>query len=299
MERRPLCTTRVAGERARRDRPPCRPARRRGARGVEFGAVVGRSFELELLRRLVDDPSVLERLESAVDASLLDESSEHVGRFRFVHSLINQTLYEGLGASRRSTMHHRVALSLEELYEAEPGARVAELALHWRLSGSDAAKAARYSVTAGRRALDSLAPADAAKLFADALELLGAVEDDERCRALIGLGEAQQLTGDPAYRTTLLHAAQIASVPRRRGLGGRSRARQHPRFQQPDRRPGRRARRCDRACARARRRNQRKPASPAPRAAVAGAAVRARPRRAGRRSARRRSRWLATSTTSG
>ncbi len=179
---------------------------------LTFGAVIGRSFELELLRRLVDDPSVLERLESAVDASLLDESSEHVGRFRFVHSLINQTLYEGLGASRRSTMHHRVALSLEELYEPEPGARVAELALHWRLSGSDAAKAARYSVTAGRRALDSLAPADAAKLFADALELLGPVEDAERCRALIGLGEAQQLTGDPAYRTTLLHAAQIASA---------------------------------------------------------------------------------------
>ena len=28
---------------------------------------------------------------------------------------------------------------------------------------------------------------------------------------MIGLGEAQQLTGDPAYRATLLHAARIAS----------------------------------------------------------------------------------------
>ncbi len=145
-------------------------------------------------------------------ASLLDESTERVGRFRFVHALINQTLYEGLGATRRSSMHHRVALALEELYGHDPGEHVAELALHWRLAAVDRSKAAHYVARAGRRALDSLAPAEAATLFADALELLGPVEDAERCRALIGLGEAQQLTGDPAYRTTLLHAARIASA---------------------------------------------------------------------------------------
>ena len=144
-------------------------------------------------------------------AALLDESSERVGRFRFVHALINQTLYEGLGTTRRSTMHHRVALALEELYGQDPGEQVAGLALHWRLAAVDRSKAAHYAARAGRRALDSLAPAEAAKLFSDALDLLGPGEEAERCRALIGLGEAQQLTGDPAYRTTLLHAAQIAS----------------------------------------------------------------------------------------
>ena len=92
-----------------------------------------------------------------------------------------------------------------------PDEHVAELALHWRLAATDSSKAAHYSVRAGRHALDSLAPGEAAKLFADALDLLGTVEDADCCRALIGLGEAQQLTGDPAYRTTLLHAARIAS----------------------------------------------------------------------------------------
>jgi hypothetical protein len=146
-----------------------------------------------------------------VTASLLDESTERVGRFRFLHALINQTLYEGLGATRRSSMHHRVALALEELYGQEPDERVTELASHWRLAAVDTAKAAHYAARAGRRALDSLAPAEAAKLFADALDLLGPADDADRCRALIGLGEAQQLTGDPAYRTTLLQAGQIAS----------------------------------------------------------------------------------------
>ncbi len=179
---------------------------------LTLASVIGRSFELELLVRLIEsEVGLLDRLEGAVTASLLDESTERVGRFRFVHSLINQTLYDGLGPTRRSSMHHRVGLALEELHGQDPGEHVAELALHWRLAAVDSSKAAHYSASAGRRALDSLAPAEAAKLFADALELLGAEEDAERCRALIGLGEAQQLTGDPAYRTTLLHAAQIAS----------------------------------------------------------------------------------------
>ena len=180
---------------------------------LTLAAVIGRSFELELLVRLLDTAvEPLDRLEAAVSAALLDESAERVGRFRFVHSLINQTLYEGLGATRRSSLHHRVALALEELSGSDPGERVAELALHWRLAAVDSAKAAHYTARAGQRALDSLAPAEAAKLFADALDLLGPVEDAERCRALIGLGEAQQLTGDAAYRTTLLHAGEIASA---------------------------------------------------------------------------------------
>jgi class 3 adenylate cyclase len=175
-----------------------------------LAAVVGRSFELELLVHLVQTPEseVLERLEAAVAASLLDESPEQVGRFRFAHALVNQALYDRIGATRRAGMHHRVAVGLEELYGQE---RVAELALHWRLSSRDRPKAARYSALAGRLALDSLAPAEGARLFADALDLLGEDDDAARCEALIGLGEAQQLTGDPAYRATLLQAAHIAS----------------------------------------------------------------------------------------
>ena len=182
---------------------------------LTLAAVIGRSFELELLERLTDstEGELLDRLEAAVAASLLDESTERVGRFRFVHALINQTLYERLGATRRSGMHHRVALALEELYGQDPGEHDLELAFHWRLAAvaGDRSKAAHYAARAGRRALDSLAPGEAAKLFGDALELLGPLEEAERCGALIGLGEAQQLMGDPAYRATLLHAAQIAS----------------------------------------------------------------------------------------
>ena len=65
---------------------------------------------------------------------------------------------------------------------------------------------------AGQRALDSLAPAEAVRLFGDAVKLLGSGDTVERCQALIGLGEAQRLTGDAGSRETLLEASRIAST---------------------------------------------------------------------------------------
>ena len=193
---------------------------------LTLAAVIGRSFDLEVLSLLVDVPEgrLLDQLEAAVAASLLDESTEQVGRFRFVHALINQTLYETLGATRRARMHHRVAQALEELCGSDPGERLGELALHWRLATTvlDRQKAADYAARAGQRALDELAPGQAAKLFADAVELYESGESAVRCRALIGLGEAQRLIGDPGYRQTLLEASRIAGALEDPGLAARA-----------------------------------------------------------------------------
>ena len=182
---------------------------------LRLAAVIGRVFDVELLESMTDTDqgALLDHLESAVAASLLAESTERVGRFRFAHALINQTLYEGLGATRRARMHQRVAQALEDLYGADPGERLAELALHWRLAAVsvDKAKAANYARLAGQRALESLAPAEAVKLFANAVELTGNVDSPERCEALVGLGEAQRQSGNAAYREALLEASRIAS----------------------------------------------------------------------------------------
>ena len=188
----------------------------KGARQtLTVAAVIGRSFDLELLARLVeiDETALLDQLEAAVQASLLRESTDQVGRFTFEHALINHTLYEGLGGSRRARVHQGIAEALEDLHGTDSGEHLAELALHWRLAtvSVDKTKAARYAVRAGRQALDSLAPSEAAKLFADALELLGTDVTVERCEALIGLGEAQRHAGVPAHRETLLEASGIAS----------------------------------------------------------------------------------------
>ena len=81
-------------------------------------AVIGRSFDLELLARIVEigESELLEELERAVAASLLAESTDRAGRFSFAHALINHTLYEALGTTRRARAHQRVAEALEDLY---------------------------------------------------------------------------------------------------------------------------------------------------------------------------------------
>jgi class 3 adenylate cyclase/tetratricopeptide (TPR) repeat protein len=185
---------------------------------LSTAAVIGRDFDVDLLLRVGDhsEEELLELLEEAVGASVLIESATVTGRFSFAHALINHTLYEDLGNTRRARLHRRIAEALEQLLGPEPGARVSELAHHWTKATTavDLEKAVTYARMAGERALQELAPEEALRWFGQALELQGQdgeAESDERCRLLIGLGEAQRLTGDPAHRETLLEAARAAS----------------------------------------------------------------------------------------
>ena len=77
------------------------------------------------------EDDLLDVLDEAVGASLLVESAERPGRFSFSHALINHTLYEELGATRRARLHRRVAESLEELCGDDVSERLGELAQHW------------------------------------------------------------------------------------------------------------------------------------------------------------------------
>src|SRR5207302_1104512 len=75
----------------------------------------------------------------------------------------------------------------------------------------DKAKAAAYALKAGQQALENLAPTEAVKYLADAVELVGDADTRERCEAMVGLGDAQRQAGDPRYRDTLLGAAALAA----------------------------------------------------------------------------------------
>ena len=191
------------------------------SRVLSAASVIGREFDVELLVRvaeIAEDP-LLELLEQAATASVLNESASVPGRFVFAHALINHTLYEGLGTTRRSRLHRRVAEALEELLGGDPGDRVGELAQHWGCATAtvDAPKAIDYARRAGERALAELAPEEAVRWFQRALELgsqHSGLEDEERCDLLISLGEGQRQAGEPGFRETLLQASNISSLLR-------------------------------------------------------------------------------------
>jgi class 3 adenylate cyclase len=252
-----------------------------GAREVlTIAAVIGRTFDVALLVELVErsEARLLDLLEAAVSASLLRESTDQVGRFTFEHALINHTLYQGLGNTRRARLHRRIAEALEKQLAGDPAARVGELAQHWAKASTtgDLDKAMTYTKLAGERALAELAPDEALQWFGRALELLGDRDDPAtRCDLLIGLGEAQRLTGEAAHRQTLLDASRIASGATGRRAGRARGAGQQPRADERLRSGRSGAGGGDRAGARARRRSR--PARQTAVVAGDGAALRARP----------------------
>ena len=106
--------------------------------------------------------------------------------------------------------------ALEDLCGDRPGARVGELARHWIAATQpiDLTKAIGYSRQAGDAALDALAPADALRYYAQALDLYAQATETDLALGIdlaIGLGTAQRQTGDPAFRETLLGAARQAA----------------------------------------------------------------------------------------
>jgi class 3 adenylate cyclase len=206
----PQSVREVVGRRVERLGPDARAA-------LSTAAVIGREFDLELLLAVLELPEdrLLDLLDEAVAASLLQESSERAERFAFTHGLVEHTLYEDLGRARRARLHKRVAVALEEQCGDEPGERLGELASHWAAAvvSADTAKAMHYARRAAERALAQLAPDEAARWYRQALEFHDQApggDRSERCELLIGLGEAQRQVGNPEHRETLLDAAGLA-----------------------------------------------------------------------------------------
>src|SRR6266508_558134 len=130
-------------------------------RVLEVAAVVGRDFELRVLQPAcgLDADRLLELLEEAEAARVVGVVAGGLGRWRFAHALVREVLCEGLPAARRVRLHGRVGEALEDVYAADPGPHLAELAHHFVAAapGGQVARAVRAATLAGRRALDVLA----------------------------------------------------------------------------------------------------------------------------------------------
>jgi class 3 adenylate cyclase/tetratricopeptide (TPR) repeat protein len=188
------------------------------ARVLALAAVIGRDFDLDVLARAAktSEDDLLDILDAATAAALVRELTDTPGHYSFAHALIQHTLYEDLGLTRRARAHRQVAEALEVLYGDRPGARIGELARHWfnATQPIDLAKALDYSRRAGDAALGALAPGDALRYYAQALDLYGQSDNSDPILSIdlaVGLGTAQRQTGDPAFRETLLDAARRAA----------------------------------------------------------------------------------------
>ena len=175
---------------------------------LSIASVIGREFGLEQVHRLTDDLSavsgqalsedrVLEVLEEATASGVLEEVEGAVGRYRFSHALIQQTLAGELSTTRRVRLHARVAAVLEQLYGDDAEANAPELAHHFAEAEASLGpeKLVHYSRIAGEQALAVYAWEEALAHFQRALAARESQPTDaESAAALAGLGRAQAAT---------------------------------------------------------------------------------------------------------
>src|SRR5262249_54797614 len=165
---------------------------------LELAAVVGREFDTVVLREVMGLPpeEVLARLAAAASAGLVEEGPA-VGRFRFGHALVRETLYGELLPAAAGGLHRRVAIGLEPLHGAGSDPPLTELARHFCRAAplGMATKAVEYAVRAAEQAAPVGAYDDAMAHYERALAALALQAPDERRRLQVWLG-----LGDAAWR---------------------------------------------------------------------------------------------------
>ncbi len=151
---------------------------------LAIAAVIGQDVPLSLWMAVgqVEEPALLDAIEGAVAARLVDESLTGSSIY-FAHALIRKTLYTGMLVARRRALHRTIAEALAATTHPDPDA----VAYHFRHVGDP--RAVEWLIRAGERAVATHAPQTATTYFRDALHVIG--DDGEqrilRCELLLRL----------------------------------------------------------------------------------------------------------------
>jgi eukaryotic-like serine/threonine-protein kinase len=163
---------------------------------LRVAAVIGRDFDEDLVAQVAKQKpeDLMSAAREAIAERLVTDLGD--GRFSFAHALVRDTLYEELSPAKRSALHERTGLAIEEVCGDDVDERLGELAHHFLAAAprGDLAKAIDYAQRAGAQDMEQLAYEDAVDVYGRALEVLELMDErDEalRCRLLLSLGGAE------------------------------------------------------------------------------------------------------------
>jgi DNA-binding CsgD family transcriptional regulator/tetratricopeptide (TPR) repeat protein len=162
-------------------------------RTLQVAAVIGQSFELQLVRRIreIDDERLVTDVRAAIEAQLVTPSDREPANCEFRHALTREAVLAELLEPERRKLHSAVGMAIEAGPDATD--RAEELAHHFD-SAREAGRAQRYHVVAGEAASRTAAFARAARHFERAVELVPPTDD--RGALYARAAEALELAGD-------------------------------------------------------------------------------------------------------
>ena len=149
---------------------------------ITTGAVIGRSFSVPLLERLLPRARLLPILSELQWLQLIvEERGGAAPEYRFRHGVVQEVAYAGLVEARRRELHLRVGEALIDLHRDSPAEVHGLLARHFA-EADEPQRAVEYLLKAGDGARELYASDDATELYRRALGFMERIGDDTRAR---------------------------------------------------------------------------------------------------------------------
>lgn len=194
-----------------------------GKQVLNAAAVIGRSFDFEILREVSGrtEDETIRAIEELIAQGLIKEIAAETLRYDFVHEKLRALAYEETNAARRRLLHRRTAEAFVSHGRARRETEVLANQIAWHYQHADEkALAAEYFKLAGDHARTLYANAEALAHYRAALEL-----GHPNAAALAeSIGDMQTLLGDYAgalasYATaaSLCEPVALASVEHKQG----------------------------------------------------------------------------------
>jgi ABC-type transport system substrate-binding protein/class 3 adenylate cyclase len=149
---------------------------------LSLAAVIGRTFGIPLLERLVPRDELMQALTELQRLDLIVEKRRRPNpEYRFRHGLVQEVAYASLVDSKRRKLHKRVGEALEDIFSESPEDAYGLLARHFT-EAEEAEKAVDYLLKAGDAARAVYADREALEHYRKARGFLALVGDERRAR---------------------------------------------------------------------------------------------------------------------
>jgi ABC-type transport system substrate-binding protein/class 3 adenylate cyclase len=149
---------------------------------LSIAAVIGRTFGVPLLERLVARDELIPALTELQRLDLIYEKSRRPNpEYRFRHGLVQEVAYSSLVESKRRKLHKRVGEALEDIYRESPEEAYALLARHFS-EADEPEEAVEYLLKAGDAARAIYADKEALEHYRKARTFLARTNDERRAR---------------------------------------------------------------------------------------------------------------------